>query len=93
MTTITLNVPDDLAATLEAMPEDERNHFAVAALKYAIEEMPETQDELTALAGPLTPEDIEAIGRGLAAADAGQLRPADEFLDELRQKMGLRPSA
>lgn len=91
MTTITLDLPDDLAATLQAMPEGERNHFAVALMRdglaYREEEMPETQEELAALAGPLTPEDLEAIGQGFAEADAGLGRPADEFFDELNAEL------
>jgi predicted transcriptional regulator len=90
MTTITLNLPDDLAATLAAMPDDERNHFAIAALSAAIEQNEEaewTLEELAALAGPLTPEDLASIARGLAEADAGMGRPADEFFAELRQEL------
>jgi hypothetical protein len=88
MTTITLTIPDDLAATLEAVPENERNHFAVALMRDGLtyreeEQYEETQEELAALAGPLTPEDLEAIGQGFAEADAGLGRPGDEFFDEL----------
>jgi hypothetical protein len=76
------------------MPEDERDRFAVAAFQTAIEDEyisdEETQKELAALAGPLTPEELEDIGRALAEADAGLTRPADEFFAELRKKMGLR---
>ena len=36
MTTFTLTLPDDLAATLSALPEDERNNYAVAMLRKGI---------------------------------------------------------
>jgi predicted transcriptional regulator len=89
MTTITLTIPDDLAVTLAAMPEHERNHFAVAALQTAIEEMPETQEELAALVGPLTPEDIASLGRGFADADAGRYVDPETVFANLRKRVGL----
>jgi hypothetical protein len=43
MRTITIEVPDNVAASLEAMPTEERNNFAVAALSAALEQ--EKEDE------------------------------------------------
>jgi predicted transcriptional regulator len=93
MTTITLDLPDDLAAALQAMPEGERNHFAVALMRDGLayreeDERPETQEELAALVGPLTPEDIASLGRGFADADAGRWQSGPEALDDLRRKLG-----
>ena len=94
MTTITLTLPDDLAATLSALPEDERDNYAVAALRAGIEALaedtePETQEELAALAGPLTPEDIAALGRSFADADAGRMVDAETVFANLRKQVGL----
>jgi predicted transcriptional regulator len=36
MTTITLTLPDDLAATLSALPEDQRNNYAVALMRQGL---------------------------------------------------------
>jgi predicted transcriptional regulator len=98
MMTITLTIPDDLAATLEVIPEHERNHFAVALMRDGLayreeEQYEETQEELAALAGPLTPEDLASLGRGFADADAGRWQSGPEALDELRCRLGLRARA
>lgn len=82
MRTVMLELPEDLADWLEAMPAAERNHFATAALSAAIEE---EDEELP----PLTPEDMEAIGRGLADAEAGRFVDTEAFLAKLRQRAGL----
>lgn len=80
MTAITLELPDELAARLAALPDAERNEFATAALADAF-----TDDELT-------PDDLAAIGAGLAALDAGHVTPGpvafaemDAHLNELKR--------
>jgi hypothetical protein len=95
MAKITLKLPDDLAATLLALPEEERSQFAVALMRDGLayreeDERPETQEELAVLAGPPTPEDIVSLGRGLADADAGRLVNAETVFANLRAKAGLR---
>jgi hypothetical protein len=68
--------------------------LAVAVIRAGIEALaddmePETQEELAQLAGPLTPEDIASIGRGLADADAGRGQSGTEALNDLRRRLGL----
>jgi hypothetical protein len=74
MTTITLTLPDNLAATLSALPEDERNDFAVAALEDRLAlllEMGTVDDELRAV-----------VNESLADLDAGKGRPLAEYQAE-----------
>ncbi len=82
MTTFTLTLPDDLAARLATLPQDEVNAFAVAALTDLVSNGNEGDDELTP--GALTPDDLAAIGAGLAALDAGHVTPGPVAFAELR---------
>jgi hypothetical protein len=93
MTTITLRVqlPDELAARWEALPEDEREQFALDALSDAFTAIDEEAEDEEQTSYPLTPEDIASLGRGFADADAGRVRDGREFLAELRQQLGLPP--
>jgi hypothetical protein len=75
MTTITLKVqvPDELAARWEALPEAEREQLAAEALLDAFALADEEGEEGDGPASyPLTPEDIASLGRGFADADAGR---------------------
>jgi predicted transcriptional regulator len=93
--TLTLHLPDDLAARLATLPQDEVNAFAVAALADLVSNGLESNgnegdDELTP--GELTPDDLAAIGAGLADLDAGRVKPAaavfagmDAHLAELKR--------
>ena len=77
MTTITLKiqVPDELAARWEALPEEEREQFAVEALRDAFaladEETEDEEADEEPTSYPLTPEDIASLGRGFADAGRG----------------------
>jgi predicted transcriptional regulator len=71
MRTITLKLPDDLATALEAMPEDERNHFATAALTAAIEDDEEAD-----------PEVIAALQESIADLDAGKGQSLEDYQAE-----------
>jgi len=83
MTAITLYLPDDLAARLAALPDEQVNAYAVAALS-DLAAADEKADEEAVVAEELTPEDLAAIGRGLAALDAGQVTPGPVAFAELR---------
>jgi predicted transcriptional regulator len=85
MITITLDLPDDLAATLQAMPADERNHFATAALSAAINDEDDEENKPPVW----TQEDLDSIGRGLADADAGRFVDAETVFANLRKRVGL----
>jgi predicted transcriptional regulator len=60
--TLTIELPDDVAAQLSAMPEEERNRFAVAALTSALNESAEWDESAD-------PEAITEIGAALAHMD------------------------
>ena len=82
MTAITLHLPDDLAARLAALPDEQVNAYAVAALS-DLAAADEKADEEGIVADELSPEDLAAIGAGLADMDAGRARPAAEVFAEL----------
>jgi hypothetical protein len=71
MRTVTLELPDDLAATLEAMPEDERNHYATALMRdgLAYREEDEEADPEVIVALQASIAEVEAGGRLLTLED------------------------
>jgi predicted transcriptional regulator len=75
MRSVTLKLPDDLATALEAMPEDERNHFATAALTAAIEDDEEADPDL-----------IAALQAGIAEMEAGNVLTLDEMDASFRER-------
>lgn len=105
MPRMTITLPDDLAARLSVLPEGERAAFAVAAVARAAASLAARSDgaallnghddyeaeqaELAALVGPLTQDDLDAIGRGLADSDAGRVSDGDAVLAELFGSLGL----
>ncbi len=72
--TVTLNLPEDLAARLAARPD--ASEFAAAVLSEALdaEEGEEEDADLEAA--------VEGIRRGLAEADAGKGRPLEDVIAE-----------
>ena len=72
--TVTLELPEDLAARLAARPD--ASEFAAAVLADALdsEEAEEKDYDLDAA--------VEGIRRGLAEVDAGKGRPLEEFITE-----------
>ncbi len=90
MTAITLHLPDDKAARLRARAEasgEDPDAFAVAAVLRALDELDELDEE-----DELTPDDLAAIGAGLADLDAGRVKPGaavfagmDAHLAELKR--------
>jgi predicted transcriptional regulator len=79
--TLTIKLPDEIAARLAALPEDERERYALEALRDRLDE--------DAAAGEygLTPDDLADIGEGLADADAGRVANGAEFLTELNERL------
>jgi hypothetical protein len=63
MTTITLTLPDDLAETFGALPEDERNNYAVAWMRAGIAATEEDEE--------VDPEVIVALQESIAEVEAG----------------------
>lgn len=96
--TITLTLPADLAARLSALPAEDVNAYAVAALSELADEHDGTgestlspssspgSETLAASVGgdELSEDDLAAIGRGLAALDAGQVTPGPVAFAQLR---------
>ena len=85
VTSITIPLPEDLAERLAELPEDERQAFAVAALRDAVTERD--------LAATLTDADHAAVAEGLADLDAGRVRPAASVFDDLFARHGGSGSA
>jgi metal-responsive CopG/Arc/MetJ family transcriptional regulator len=75
MRTIIVELPDDLATALEAMPEGERNHFAVSALRdrlaYQEDAYEETEEEKA--------EILAALMESKAQDEAGLTISLDEM--------------
>jgi predicted transcriptional regulator len=69
---LTLNLPEDLARRLAALPAEEVNAFAVAALSDLVSDEEEDKE------GEPDPDLIAALRRGLAEADAGNLLTLEE---------------
>ncbi len=90
MTAITLHLPDDLAARLAALPDDEVN--ATAAL--ALADLVDSNESASAQTGEDTVSAEEAaylapgIRRGLQAAAEGRERPLVEYAAEFEARHG-----
>lgn len=68
--TLTIEVPDDLAAALSELPEAERNHYAVALMRAGWQ----ANDDAAAMdADEIDEEAVAAIAEGLADMEAGRL--------------------
>ena len=82
MRTITLEVPEELAEELEALPIEERNNFAVAALwhglSYRDDETEETDEEKA--------EILAALLESKAQHDAGELLTLDDLDAAIEQQ-------
>jgi len=74
MRTVTLELPDNIADQLEAMPPDRRNRYATAAITEKLDAEP-----------PLSQEDLNAIGRGIADVEAGRVVPLEDVIAEMRE--------
>lgn len=92
--TITIELPDELAARLAAagIPAEDAHRYAVAALTEVAD-----RAEVRAWWDGLTEEGREAerakTKESLAAADAGRSRPADEVYARIREKYAPRTAA
>lgn len=88
MSTLTLNVPDDLLTKLEARAAaigEDRNNYALAVLTRDLETVPEDEDF------PLTPEVIEALKQGAADIEAGRTSNGRENMARRRAALGMPP--
>lgn len=71
MRTITLEVPEDLADRLEAMPPDERNHFATAAIT---DRLAQVEDDAA--------DTVAALQESIADLGAGKGQSLDDYQAE-----------
>ena len=82
--TLTLEIPEDLAPHLAAMPEKDQQNYMLAALRLVKSRTPAREPEPV-----LTPDQLASIGRGLAQLDAGEGIDGDVFMAELFEGTGL----
>jgi predicted transcriptional regulator len=83
MTTITIDLPDDVAAALDVKATAWKTSVSAlleGAAINLVDEEPEAGWDSS-----LSPEDIEAIEAGLADAAAGRVRPWEQVRLEMRQ--------
>lgn len=91
--TILLELPEDLAADFRFLSEADRNRYALALLRagkeaeHAGAAIPD--EDLP----PTSAEDLAAIGRGLADADAERLLAAEDFFAHLDARAAARQQA
>jgi predicted transcriptional regulator len=88
MTAITLHLPDELAARVAALPADEVNAYAVAALADLVSSS-ETADPDVGLTEAERAAVREGLARGLADSAAGRVRPAEAVYARLQAKQGV----
>lgn len=98
MPTFSVELPESVYQRALALPKQEQERIANIAFSIATDSPVEatgdseavwlTKEELNALDIPLTEEDIAAIGRGIADADAGRSEPGWEALARMRGEMG-----
>lgn len=82
--TLTLEIPDDLAPRLAAMPEKDRQSYTLAALRLAAVYGPTREPDPV-----FTPDQLASIGRGLEQLDAGEGIDGDLVMAELYAEAGL----
>jgi len=85
--TVTVELPEEAYRNAIALPAAERER-RVAALFATASNLPadDLTDESTDY--QLTPEDLAAIGRGIAESDAGMGRDGDSLFAEIYAKRG-----
>ena len=97
--TMTIELPDELAARLKAagIPAEDASRYAVAALTEVADRAETDAAEVATWWDSLTEEEQEVerakTRESLAAADAGRTRPAAEVYARLRAKHASRPAA
>ena len=88
--TILLNLPEELAAEFRRIPEPERSQYALALLR-AGKQAENQFDQRNTLSSekvlPTSADDLTAIGRGLADADAGRVTDGPVFFAEMMQHL------
>ena len=82
--TLTLEIPEDLAPHLAAMPEKYRQNYMLAALRLVKSRTPAKEPDRV-----LSPDQLARIGRGLAQLDAGEGIDGDDVMAELFESVGL----
>lgn len=80
--TLTLEIPDDLATRLAAMPENERPNFAIAAMRLQNIEIEEEPDE----------DSLARMERGLSEVDSKELVGWDDYMHQRRLARQNRPN-
>ena len=88
MTAITLHLPDELAARVAALPTDEVNAYAVAALADLVSSS-EAVDPDAGLTEAERAAVREGLARGLADSAAGRVKPAEAVYARLQVEQGV----
>jgi len=98
MPTLSVELTESVYQRAIALTKQEQERIANVAFSVATDRPIEadgdseavwlTQEELNALDIPLTEDDLAAIGRGIADADAGRSEPGWEALARMRGEMG-----
>jgi predicted transcriptional regulator len=94
--TLTIELPPELAAQLAALPDDERNRFAVAALSAALSDpdMGIADAWWEGLTDEEQAEERRIVAESSAAGDAGRVSPAEDVYARLRARYAhLAPQA
>jgi predicted transcriptional regulator len=83
--TLTIDLPEDVAAKMEQIPEAQRERYAIALLRRSLIQDAPTQQELAA-AGYASRADFEdacaGIAEGIADAEAGRTLSWEEAQEE-----------
>lgn len=97
--TITLDLPDELAASLAALPDATRNEFATTVLAGALAALAAGPVWTAAKEKRTSPDDelseeeakqiAEGVKRSLAAEAEGRFRPAAEAFADLNARLGI----
>lgn len=86
MSTITLEISDDLAAAINANPDLQARAAALITRHFPMDD--EEDEEY-----PLTPEDIASLKRGAADSDAGRYSDGRTHVAEMREYLRQRQEA
>jgi predicted transcriptional regulator len=95
--TLTVELPDDLAERLNALPDEERSRRTAAALRamdareQAVTRRGRKRHTAPVPAGDLSAEDVAAVRQGLAELEAGQEVASDAVFASLFRRVGLAP--
>lgn len=85
MTTITIDLPDDIAARLSQQARTFKTSVSELAEAFVVRGIEDEEQVGQGWHPSLTPDDIAAIEEGMAQAKRGEVYPLDEVLATLDQ--------